>query len=622
MGGVTVHVVTEFVDVESGRVRRAADEEYVTDLDRAAALERAGLVRILGPEGNPAADRFGWGGTEGRWLETADVPAGGWARVVACLNVWDDLDALRHTLPTWFPHVDAVIAVDGAYRGAPARECASTDGTLRFLEGLGPKVEIVRAPGDGSFWPHQVEKRNQYLARLRPGDLAFVVDADEFVSGGERLRDLPAFEVGWCVYRKWIYRKAQNFPRLLAASIHPRYDGRHYWLTGDRGRITDCQTGGPGYDHAFVPVEIDNTQGRELRGQRRDWARRIVTTHQYGREAPLADDPPAGRESLRVAQVTSLDAGMVVFRFHSAINACSPHESVMGSTDHGREYESPRQFNLATDDRWAFRRAVAEADVVHCHLGWHEFERLGVRAPGELVVHHHGTMYRNNPARNDERDRAHGAALRLVSNPELTKYAEDLRFLPNPVPVARYRRMRERLWRPDPDGYVRVGHSPSKRENKGTEDFLAAVDRLRARGVRIRPVLIEHATHAESVRRKAAECDLFFDSFWLGLQCSGIEAAAMGIPVIAGDADVAAWHGGENQTPYLFADTGDELADTLAYLAEDPEAATAAGDRVASYVTRHHDYAAVVARYLDLLDEAVGWRARLNLGGPRFLLRS
>ncbi len=46
-------------------------------------------------------------------------------------------------------------------------------------------------------------------------------------------------------------------------------------------------------------------------------------------------------------------------------------------------------------------------------------------------------------------------------------------------------------------------------------------------GIDIEPVLIENMEHGAALRLKAS-CDAVFDSFWLGMQGSGLEGAAMG----------------------------------------------------------------------------------------------
>lgn len=619
-GGVWLRCLEPFKDVDTGGYRKPGDE-WTTFPERADALDSGPLaVMIEGPGGDVVySGESPWEDLSGRDLRSVfDSPTG--APVVACLNVWEDLPALQQTLPTWYEYVDRVVAVDGAYAGAPLDVCASQDGTVEFLRGL-DRVELVEAPERG-FWVDQVTKRNQYFSKLRDGEVAFVVDADEFVQNAEILRNLGPLDVGWVPYRKAIYRKPQNFPRLFAASLKPRYRGRHYWVenNGVGELITDCQTGAVGLDHIFVPIHLDNTRGKNLRPPARIQIDATIRAKQFVQEAEAGDEQQGGRESLRIAQVADLDAGMVVFRLHTAINATTPHTSVMATRDRERPYREPRQYEL-TEDRRLLRRHLAMCDVIHCHLGYQAWERLGIDTSAAVVIHHHGTVYRGNPKQWNQRD-ARKADVRLVSNPELLRYGAHLHFLPNPVPVARYRRLRERLYRPDPDGWFRVGHSPSVREKKGTDTFLRAIERLRRMGMKVRPVLIEDQTHAECLRIKAAECDAFFDSFWLGMQCSGIEAGAMGIPVIAGDEDNRAYYRERfGETPYVFVTGRSDLERAIEMLAApDDRYFRRCADRVQEHVIAHHDYAAVAARYLDILDLETRWRRRLSLGdGAGFL---
>jgi glycosyltransferase involved in cell wall biosynthesis len=251
-----------------------------------------------------------------------------------------------------------------------------------------------------------------------------------------------------------------------------------------------------------------------------------------------------------------------------------------------------------------------EADVMHVHLDYAAMRLVADTRHPRTVIHHHGSMYRKNWALMNAVD-ADYAGLRLVSNLELTQYGDGLKFLPNTMPVARYRRLRSQLATPH-DGF-RVAHSPSRRDYKGTEVFLQVCERLRAKGLPVEPVLIENRSHKDSLALKAT-CDAAFDSFWLGIQCSGLEAAAMGLPVIAGDGFVAGkycdWLGG---VPYTFADNATQLEEALAQLVTDEAFRAREAARVHAYTVHHHDDAAVALRYLDLLDEAFQWRTTLRV---------
>jgi hypothetical protein len=66
--------------------------------------------------------------------------------------------------------------------------------------------------------------------------------------------------------------------------------------------------------------------------------------------------------------------------------------------------------------------------------------------------------------------------------------------------------------------------------------------------------------------------------------------------------------------PYTYANDEDTLVEMLERLATDEAFYCAERDRLGQYVREVHDLAVVTARYLELLDEAIGWRNRLRLG--------
>jgi hypothetical protein len=179
-----------------------------------------------------------------------------------------------------------------------------------------------------------------------------------------------------------------------------------------------------------------------------------------------------------------------------------------------------------------------------------------------------------------------------------------MHWLPITVPVDRYAAMVAQPERDWPRRRFRVAHSPTRRRLKGTDEFLAACERLTARGVPIQPVLIENQTHARALRLKAT-ADACFDAFPLGIQGSGLEAAAMGQPVIAGDADVAALYRAEvGYVPYTFAGDGAALEQALERLAMDREFYDSERRRVHAYCRQYHDSPAVAARYCEILARA------------------
>lgn len=596
--------------------RREPGEVYILDDVNARTLLKAGLVAAVGEAAVPD-----WYAREGRELRvTAARPSG--RPVVACLSIWNDLPALKLTWDSWAPYVDGVVVFDGPQRMSDG--WGSTDGLRDWLPDGALHVE--------GEWQDQRAKRTallQYAAAQYPEALLFIVDADELVENGEALRSLPDCEVGWVTMTtRSIYGRRYGQPRVVRAARDLEYRGRHHWLyRGDRLLATH-QYGGAGVLHRLTGLSVVNNRGRGQSAERAA-AKRRGAVRQFPAEAAAvtsdaaraSDEQTGARESLRVLQLGPTDAGMVAYRLHTALNATTPHAALLATFHASNPYAAPVGYDLGAD--WAMAQALFdEADVVHCHLNYAPLawlERLGKVAGKWVVIHHHGTMYRSKPgpAHYNAMD-ASWARLRLVSNLELLQYGEGLHWLPNPMPVAEYRALRARHGGLEGQRPFRVAHSPSKRELKGTERFLATCERLNARGVAIEPVLIEGLSHAESLARKAT-CDAAFDSFWLGMQCSGLEAAAMGLPVVAGAYDQEAGYRalGLAGAPYTRADTEAALEAALEALATDTAHRAAEGARVGAFVEAWHDEAAVALRYLNLLDGAVAWRERMRVGTVR-----
>ena len=560
-------------------------------------------------------DAYPWTGEGQELLATPSVP-GRWKRIVACLNVWNDIDELRANWDSWYPYVDAVIAVDGAYSGTPVDVPESTDLTREFLQ-THQNVTLVSSL---YFWKDQRVKRSRYFRHGRPGDLLFVVDADEYVLNGEVLQQVPELDVGWVTYTSPVYKRPQHTPRFIRWREGLSYEGRHHWLAHNGRPLCTHQIGGAGYDHRLVPLGFHNTRGVHRTPERR----KLMTSARIDQvdEEFSVGDRVLGHEPLRIFQTGPFDPGNVVYRLHTAINTTSPHESAMATGDLG-PFAPPRQYEFEKD-RLVLRDLMATADVLHFHVmrvaG--NYLEMPQRNAQPLVMHHHGTEYRRDPFTWNERDA--DADARLVSNLELLQYGERLEYLPNPVPVARYQRLADHVHdRMRADDYIptrlAVAHSPTKHGLKGTEMFLRVCESLNKI---VEPVLIENKPLWKSLDIKAT-CGACFDSFWLGMQCSGLEAAAMGMPVIAGDADCQREYIARyGFVPYTFANDEAALKAALERLAVDVQFYGEETAHVSAFVAEYHDYASVVEQYLDILDKRLGWREGLRLGNRLPLART
>jgi hypothetical protein len=184
------------------------------------------------------------------------------------------------------------------------------------------------------------------------------------------------------------------------------------------------------------------------------------------------------------------------------------------------------------------------------------------------------------------------------------RFGGDVHWLPIPMPVAQYARMAT----PAVGDTLRIAHAPTVRAIKGTDVLEQVVRDLRDAGRDVELVLIENLSHGDALRLKAT-CHLTFDSFWLGLQGSGLEGAAMGQMVVAGDAGARDEYAREvGACPYTFAGDRDELYAVLDRACTDADWRAAEAARVGAYVRKYHDYAAVSARYIQIIRAA--WASR------------
>lgn len=306
-----------------------------------------------------------------------------------------------------------------------------------------------------------------------------------------------------------------------------------------------------------------------------------------------------GPGAVRVLQVTHYDPGCAVYRYHSAANTVPGVVSALVRWGHSNPACDLRQFDGVTQAD-AVRVLMATADVVHCHMDWSLLldELGGLPAGMRAAITYHGSIEAVRPTITyPEADARMGATV-FGARPYHRRF--DAHWLPIPMPVADY----AALAKVPTGGPFRVAHSPTRREIKGTDAFLEAVAGLQAEGVPIEPVLIEGLSHGEALRVKAT-CHATFDSFWLGMQGSGLEAAAMGQAVLAGAWD-ADYHRVGLDMPWTVTEEPDALRAALRRLATDRTYYRAEAARVGAYVRQWHDYFVVGARYRDILTGASG----------------
>jgi hypothetical protein len=326
--------------------------------------------------------------------------------------------------------------------------------------------------------------------------------------------------------------------------------------------------------------------------------------------------------ALQILSGVGYDPGSAAFRLHSAINEHTKHASLFVRWADTNPHCSLRQLD-GIGDLGKVRDAFTKADVIHCHVAPMLINNVGIRPrPDQLVIRHYHGSKPNGTHIDAAFDKARqfkllGARLSLVAEARDMGLAMD--WSPIPVPVHRYRALRDDTrfrsgWTPLEGAATArrpfiVAHSPTDTAIKGTRVLQETITALQDKGVPIKLKMIHGQPLRVALQWKAL-ADACFDSFWLGIQGSGLEAGAMEMPVVAGDPSVQElYRETVHYCPYTFANTARELGAILEQLAMDPVTRQREADKVALYVARHHDYRAVarqfeqsVARWLDRTD--------------------
>lgn len=144
-----------------------------------------------------------------------------------------------------------------------------------------------------------------------------------------------------------------------------------------------------------------------------------------------------------------------------------------------------------------------------------------------------------------------------------------------------------------------IVHAPSEPGIKGTEYIEAAVERLRARGVRFEFRLLTNRPHAEVQRLLRDEADIVLDQLLIGgFGSLAVEGMYYGKPVVAYILDsVRAEHFPD--CPIVSA-TIDDLTEQLGWLIEQPERRVQLGRQGRAFVERYLDRDKIGRQVLDL----------------------
>jgi glycosyltransferase involved in cell wall biosynthesis len=285
-------------------------------------------------------------------------------------------------------------------------------------------------------------------------------------------------------------------------------------------------------------------------------------------------------------------------------------------------HKAAAYFDFPYDIKWQprtdaeVRKLAAEADVLHLTNEVKAYFWLHQKHK-PAVLHHHGTLFRNNPGGARERMQTYARRLGLVqvvSTHDLLRFAPDeLQWLPTCYDLDALEAIRSSYRRPD-DGRVRVVSAPTNREIKSTDKLEAAVRALQAEGLPVDLVLVQNKTNRECLEIKAT-ADVYFDQVGLGYGVNAVEAWGMGLPVIAGADDwtLDAMRRDFGRTlPFMVA-TEDTIADAIRALVVSESQRRQYAKRGRAHAAKFHAEKPALIRLAKLYAEAVERKAAVPL---------
>jgi glycosyltransferase involved in cell wall biosynthesis len=303
------------------------------------------------------------------------------------------------------------------------------------------------------------------------------------------------------------------------------------------------------------------------------------------------------------------DTGGQGARFVDAARRCAPElrlRSVAGSTNY---------MHFPPGDRWDYKLIESLfrwADVLHVKTTLSPYKQFDRGRSKPVLLHHHGTAYREAPSRHLDEARHYGA-LTAVSTIDLLRFApNESRWSPSPqdCDTLMARRRAEYV----PSETVRVLHAPSSRRVKGTALFLEVMADLEQE-YNCKAVLVEGKSWREVIGAKAAGADIYYDQLTLGYGQNALEAWAMGVPVVVGAEDYILDEMRRVLGALPFVPTTPEtLRERLAALIQSKAQREDEGALGQDYTRQYHDYPAAIATLRNLYDEAIA----IKRGGHRY----
>lgn len=286
---------------------------------------------------------------------------------------------------------------------------------------------------------------------------------------------------------------------------------------------------------------------------------------------------------MNILMLSTNDPAGVAINFAKAVNEHTEHTCRLITTETRYNVRFPVDIHVPdiVDGNFdEIERLLKTSDIIHFHMANDEHMKIGPLTPADyiegktIVHHHHGEpLFRADPGSFAKREERLGRKA-LVSTPDLHKMYPASTWIPNPIPIENGRYLPRKRAGDNRERAITVGHSPTRKDLKNTDEFVRAIDELQKDGVNIRSTIIEKTPHPICLRMKG-ECDIFFDHMQGYYGVSSLEALSQGTPTIAG---LDEWNierlkdfTGASCLPWVIARTEGELKDAIRWLVANPE---------------------------------------------------
>ena len=255
-------------------------------------------------------------------------------------------------------------------------------------------------------------------------------------------------------------------------------------------------------------------------------------------------------------------------------------------------------------DEATAQRLFDEADVVHVQNSPELYRTLDRGRGKPLVVHHQGTRLRSFPEDVTAESAAVGA-VQIVSTVDLLADCPGAEWLPIPHDIDWIRDTYRQKTQHRP---LRIVHAPTNRQAKGTQTVIDVVAALAAEGMPIELKLVEGLPWKVALSWKG-QADIVIDQLTIGYGNNGVEAMAMGVPLISGWAEdddrerfriETGW-----EIPFAEANSAETLERCIRELAASPELREEVGARGRAFVEEFHDDVKIAGRLVRIYERAI-----------------